>query len=83
MADFNLFCKLYGVRGSYPISPANGTKIGGNTPCLLARSPEHIIIFDAGSGLIELGKSLLPEIAEYKKTNKSPFHISLILHILI
>jgi ribonuclease BN (tRNA processing enzyme) len=78
MADFNLFCKLYGVRGSYPISPANGTKIGGNTPCLLARSPEHIIIFDAGSGLIELGKSLLPEIAEYKKTNKSPFHISLI-----
>jgi len=64
MNNFNFFCKLYGVRGSYPISPEKGTKIGGNTPCLLVRSPEHIIIFDAGSGLIELRKSLVPEIME-------------------
>ncbi len=78
MADYNLLSKLYGVRGSYPVSFENGTKIGGNTPCLLIRSPEHVIIFDAGSGLIELGKALLPEISEYNKTHKSPFHISLI-----
>jgi ribonuclease BN (tRNA processing enzyme) len=78
MNDFNLFCKLYGVRGSYPVSPPDGTKIGGNTPCLLVRSPEHIIIFDAGSGLAELGKSLVPEILEHKKKNKGAFHISIL-----
>lgn len=77
MNNYNLFCKLYGVRGSYPVSPENGTKIGGNTPCLLVRSPEHIIIFDAGSGLIELGKSLVPEIMKYKQKNKT-FHITII-----
>jgi ribonuclease BN (tRNA processing enzyme) len=78
MNEFNLFCKLYGVRGSYPISPSGGTKIGGHTPCLLVRSPEHVIIFDAGSGLVELGKTLVPEIMEHKKKNQGPFHISII-----
>lgn len=78
MKNYQFAAKLYGVRGSYPIAPEKGTEIGGNTPCLLVRSPEHIIIFDAGSGVIKLGKELVPEILEYKKKTKKPFHITLV-----
>ena len=78
MDNYQFKAKLYGVRGSYPISPSEGTKIGGNTTCLLVRTNEHIIIFDAGSGIIQLGRDLIPEIIEHNKTNKEPFQISII-----
>lgn len=77
MKDDRFLTKIYGVRGSYPISPGGGTKYGGNTTCLLARTKEHIVIFDAGSGIIQLGRELVPEIIEYKKKSKKPFHITL------
>jgi ribonuclease BN (tRNA processing enzyme) len=69
--------KFYGVRGSYPISPAGGTKIGGNTTCFMVRSKQHMIIFDAGSGIIQLGKELVPEILEHKNKSSEPFHITI------
>lgn len=79
MNDYNLLVKLYGVRGSYPVASANGTKYGGNTACVLARTPSHVVIFDAGSGLIQAGKDLIPEIIKHKKTNSDPFHITIML----
>ena len=78
MKDFELKVKLYGVRGSYPIAPENGTKYGGNTTCLLARTSSHVVIIDAGSGIIKLGKELIPEILEHKKNTGQPFHITLL-----
>lgn len=78
MSDYQFLLKLYGVRGSYPIAPAEGTKIGGNTTCLLARSPEHVVIFDAGSGIIQLGKDLIPEIIKHNQDHKTPFHITML-----
>ena len=75
MNDYSFLVKLYGVRGSYPI--ASGTKYGGNTTCMLTRTPSHIVIFDAGSGLIQLGKDLIPEILEHKKTSSEPFQITI------
>ncbi len=78
MKGYHFLAKLYGVRGSYPISPEEGTKIGGNTTCLLARSPEHVVIFDAGSGIIKLGKDLIPDILEHNKKNKRPFNITIL-----
>jgi phosphoribosyl 1,2-cyclic phosphodiesterase len=76
MNDYSFLVKLYGVRGSYPI--ASGTKYGGNTTCMLTRTLSHVVIFDAGSGLIQLGKELIPEILEHKKTNSEPFQITII-----
>ena len=67
MNDFRFLAKLYGVRGSYPIAPISGSQIGGNTTCLLVRTHDHIVLFDAGSGIIDAGKELLPEIFEHKK----------------
>jgi ribonuclease BN (tRNA processing enzyme) len=78
MKDFQFLVKLYGVRGSYPISPKKGTNYGGNTTCLLVRTREHIVFFDAGSGIIEAGKELLPEIIEHQKNSKEPFTITII-----
>jgi ribonuclease BN (tRNA processing enzyme) len=78
MEDHRFLSKIYGVRGSYPIAPSTGTKYGGNTTCLLCRTKEHIVIFDAGSGIIQLGRDLLPEIIEHKKKSKDPFHITMI-----
>ena len=60
MNDYRFLFKLYGVRGSYPVT--TGTKYGGNTTCVMTRTPSHVIFFDAGSGLIEAGKELIPEI---------------------
>lgn len=78
MKDFQFLAKLYGVRGSYPIAPVEGTRYGGNTTCLLTRTDEHIVIFDAGSGIVKLGRELLPEIFEHKAKSDQPFHITLL-----
>jgi ribonuclease BN (tRNA processing enzyme) len=78
MKDYRFLAKLYGVRGSYPIAPKEGTKFGGNTTCLSLRTRDHIVIFDAGSGIVELGKELIPEIIEHKKKSTSPFQITIL-----
>ncbi len=78
MDDFQFLAKLYGVRGSYPIAPQEGTEIGGNTTCLLVRTPQQIVVFDAGSGIVNLGKALVPEILEYTKHHEDKFHITLL-----
>lgn len=51
--------KLRGVRGGYP-SPGRSTyRVGGNTPCVEVRVNGHLIILDAGTGIISLGEELM------------------------
>lgn len=50
--------KVYGARGSVPVSGPDTEIFGGNTPCVLAQVDDHVIVFDAGSGIIQLGKDL-------------------------
>ena len=52
--------KFWGVRGSIPSPGPNTVKYGGNTLCLELRLPDQdrLIIFDAGSGIRELGDNL-------------------------
>ena len=78
MKEDYFLTKIYGVRGSYPIAPQAGTKYGGNTTCLLTRTSEHVVIFDAGSGIIQLGRDLVPEIIEHSKKSKEPFHLTMV-----
>ncbi len=77
MPDFNFLFKIYGVRGSYPIAPSKGTQYGGNTTCAMARTQNQVVIFDAGSGIIPLGKELVPEILDHQKKFDDPFHITI------
>ncbi len=54
--------KFWGVRGSIPTPGKSTLKYGGNTSCVEIRftNGPHFII-DAGTGIRELGKSLLKE----------------------
>jgi phosphoribosyl 1,2-cyclic phosphodiesterase len=57
MSD-GLRIKFWGVRGSYP-APGPGTvKYGGNTASVEIHAGERIIILDAGTGIIPLGREL-------------------------
>jgi phosphoribosyl 1,2-cyclic phosphodiesterase len=57
--DFKI--KFWGVRGSIPTPGKNFIRYGGNTPCIEVRCGDTLIILDAGSGIRELGDSLLQE----------------------
>ena len=50
--------KFWGVRGSYPAPGAGTVRYGGNTACVEIRAGERIIILDAGTGIIPLGREL-------------------------
>jgi phosphoribosyl 1,2-cyclic phosphodiesterase len=53
--------KLWGVRGSLPVSGPAYRKFGGNTICIEMRCGDHVLIFDAGSGLMPAGAALAAE----------------------
>lgn len=50
--------KFWGVRGSYPAPGAGTVKYGGNTACVEIRAGDRVIILDAGTGIIPLGREL-------------------------
>lgn len=52
--------RFWGTRGSIPSPGASTVKYGGNTPCVEVRtSTDWLIILDAGTGIRELGRSLM------------------------
>ncbi len=54
--------KFWGVRGSTPTPQLENLRYGGNTSCLELRLEDNqSVIFDAGSGLRNLGSQLLKE----------------------
>ena len=51
---------FWGTRGSIPSPGRETVRYGGNTPCLELRTPEGwLIVLDAGTGIRELGRSLI------------------------
>ena len=50
---------FWGVRGSIPTPGQAFTVYGGNTSCVEVRASSHVLIFDMGSGIKNLGDSLL------------------------
>ncbi len=59
-ADHGYF-RLWGTRGSIPVSGPNYARHGGNTSCMEIGCGADRIIFDAGSGIRELGLSVMAE----------------------
>lgn len=55
----NGIARLWGTRGSIPVSEAAFVRHGGNTSCLELDTGSQRLIFDAGSGIRSLGLSLL------------------------
>jgi len=59
--------KLWGTRGSIPVSNAKFMRHGGNTSCLSIEDGENIVIIDAGSGIRDQGMEMLDR--KYGKIN--------------
>jgi len=56
----SLRIQFWGTRGSIPSPGPQTIRYGGNTPCVEVRTSEGwLIILDAGTGLRELGRSLI------------------------
>ncbi len=54
--------KFWGVRGSIPVPGKNTVKYGGNTPCIsVGNNSNELIIFDAGTGIFNLGNEIINE----------------------
>lgn len=55
------YLRFWGVRGSYAAPFASHLQVGGNTSCVEVRQGDHILICDAGTGIIPFGNQLLQQ----------------------
>ncbi len=53
--------RFWGVRGSYAAPFKTHLGVGGNTSCVEIRSGDHLLICDAGTGIIPLGNELMQQ----------------------
>lgn len=82
MNEFNV--KFRGVRGSYPIADKDFLQYGGNTSCVEVNVNGHLIILDAGTGLINVGNELMGKYISSgtNSADRSPINATvLISHI--
>lgn len=56
--------RIWGSRGSLPVSGESFRIFGGNTTCVEMRCGDQILLFDAGSGLLPAGLALRAEEAK-------------------
>ena len=79
MTEFSI--KFRGVSGSYPVADKNFLKYGGNTSCVEVRVGGHLIILDAGTGLIDLGNELMREYIESGSTitERTPVNATILI----
>jgi phosphoribosyl 1,2-cyclic phosphodiesterase len=64
--DRGILVRFWGTRGSIPAPGKQTARFGGNTSCVEVRAGGEIFILDAGTGIRELGHSLLREAAPGK-----------------
>ena len=83
MSDYIWKLKFYGVRGSIPVCCPAVYDLGWNTTCfyldLLFKQPKDkfVVIFDAGTGIRELGKDIVSGVipsTEFILIHFSHFH---------
>jgi len=59
--------KFWGTRGSIARPGYDTLKFGGNTPCVtLEMSRDRIFVFDAGTGIVDFGRTLASKGRHYK-----------------
>ena len=56
--DKSIQVRFWGVRGSYPTTTSSSRDFGGNTSCVEITAGGQRLIFDAGTGIIPLGKEI-------------------------
>ena len=58
LADDGILVRIWGARGSVPCPGPKTVRYGGDTACVELRCGPHLLVFDGGSGIRELGRSL-------------------------
>lgn len=71
MASNDILVRFWGVRGSYPVPGQSTLRYGGNTSCVEIRARNHLIILDAGTGIIKLGNQLIEEMQQRSEKSSS------------
>ncbi len=61
MAAEEFYVKIWGARGTIPAPGPSTVKYGGNTSCVEIRCGDRVLVFDAGTGIRELGRQLSQE----------------------
>jgi len=62
--DNKIIVKFRGVRGSHPVPGKRTIKYGGNTSCIEIQANGNLLIFDAGTGIINLGDEMFKNYIE-------------------
>jgi phosphoribosyl 1,2-cyclic phosphodiesterase len=55
------FVRFRGVRGSHPVPGRSTIRFGGNTSCIEVHAGDRLIVLDAGTGIIGLGRDLMKQ----------------------
>lgn len=61
MARAAIDIHIWGARGTFPMPGPDTLEFGGHTACVEVRAGGHLMIFDAGTGIVPLGKALLEQ----------------------
>ena len=79
MSDFKITFR--GVRGSYPVVEKDFLEYGGNTACVEVRVGAHLIIIDAGTGMVNVGNELTKQYLTSGMTNeeRTPVNATVLL----
>ncbi|MBR1908026.1 MBL fold metallo-hydrolase [bacterium] len=79
MKEFKV--KFRGVRGSHPRANKDYMKFGGNTSCVELHVNGHLIILDAGTGMIELGNELMQKylVSGNDENSRKPVEATILL----
>ncbi|MBD3372971.1 MAG: MBL fold metallo-hydrolase [Candidatus Coatesbacteria bacterium] len=80
MAEDRFYVKFWGVRGSYPVADEEMLGYGGNTSCVEVRAGDHLVIIDAGTGIIKLGQEIYEKyLAKPKSERKNGLNINILM----
>ncbi len=79
MSEFSL--KFRGVRGSYPLPNKDFLRYGGNTACVEVNVGGHLIILDAGTGMINIGDELVERhiTSGFTPEERAPIYATVLL----
>ncbi|QPC43731.1 MBL fold metallo-hydrolase [Kaustia mangrovi] len=61
MVSDQFLVRFWGVRGSLACGGERYSRYGGNTPCVEMRCGDHVLVFDGGTGLRDLGNRLVED----------------------
>ena len=79
MSEFKV--KFRGVRGSFPVADKKFLKYGGNTSCVEVNVGGHVIILDAGTGIVGVGDELMESYiaSSVEVQNRKPVYATVLL----